>query len=309
MNDDPAPLQPEELDELLSADLDGELAAAAHERGSDVDAIRARIAATPDADARRDALVAARDVLADAPSLDDLAAARLRANAVRAAEARPDAKRSARRDGRKQLVLTVSGIAAAILVIAVVAAAIGRSGSSSRSTSAGLAGSAPRAALNPSIDLTRPVPDLGSYTDVAALGSVAVNTAQRRAVEHLPDLQTNEIPRELGGERSTSSRASAPVPATTAHPAPTGAQNEYPNAAGSDRTATTPPTTSKQLFAGSSVRCSPAKFAGAGEHLSMHASATLDAEPVDVYVFSGPDEHTVVVLSPTCRLVNVQTLA
>src|SRR5262249_30222124 len=135
MNDDAAPLEPGELDELLSADLDGELAAAAREHGSDLETIRARIAATPHAPERRAALAAARDVLAEPPELAELVAARLRAKAVRAAAATGEAREAARRDRRHRVLLTVSGVAAAILVVAAIAVAVGRSGSSSRSSS------------------------------------------------------------------------------------------------------------------------------------------------------------------------------
>src|SRR5262249_21198363 len=96
MNNDPAPLEPDELDELLSADLDGDLADAARERGSDVETARARIAATPGAPERRAALAAARELLAEAPELSELDAARLRADAVRAAEAAAPARNAPR---------------------------------------------------------------------------------------------------------------------------------------------------------------------------------------------------------------------
>jgi hypothetical protein len=56
-------------------------------------------------------------------------------------------------------------------------------------------------------------------------------------------------------------------------------------------------------------QCSPAKFAGPRDRLTLRASATLNGRPVQVYVFEGPADSTVVVLGPTCELVNVQTVA
>jgi hypothetical protein len=308
MNDDAAPLQPDELDELLSADLDGELAAAARELGSDADSIRARIAATPDAAVRRAALTAARDALAEPPGLDEFVAARLRGKAVRAAETRSDARESTRRERRNRLLLTASGIAAAILVIAGVAVAVGRSGSSGKSGSAAGKAGTPATGLSPSIDLSRSVPALGSYDDVAALGSVAVNAAQRRAVELLPaapasGVAPNSTPASL--ERP----ASNPVPSGGAGASASSRTDDSSSRARSGQAASTSSKSSKQIFGAASAPCTPAKYAGAGEQLLMHASATLDGRPVDVYVFSGPDVHTVVVLSPRCGLVNVQTLA
>jgi hypothetical protein len=313
MNEDLAPLQPDELDELLSADLDGELAAAARERGSDVDAIRARIAATPDASARRDALAAARDVLADGPALDDLVGARLRAKAVQAAAARSDARESARRGRRNRLLLTTSGIAAAILVIAAIAVVVGHTGSSGSSSNANASASAPPRSLSPSIDLTQSVPALGSYTDVATLGSVAVNAAERRAAVH----GANGVG---AGDRLNQSEARVAAPAarvpTSPPKFPAGA--EFAPSAGVQDSADGTSSyygargtagTSKAVAGAPAAPCSPAKFAGPGEQLSMRASATLDGERVEVYVFSGSAEHTVVVLGPACRLVNVQTLA
>lgn len=50
MNEHPAPLEPEPLDELLSAELDGEFAAAARDLGLSVDEATARLR---DAERRR----------------------------------------------------------------------------------------------------------------------------------------------------------------------------------------------------------------------------------------------------------------
>jgi hypothetical protein len=58
------PLDAGVVDELLSAELDGDFDAAARDHGLDPAVARARLAATPGVDARRDALARARDTLA-----------------------------------------------------------------------------------------------------------------------------------------------------------------------------------------------------------------------------------------------------
>jgi hypothetical protein len=292
---DAAPLDPDQLDELLSADLDGELAAAAREQGSDVETLRARIAVTPGAAARRTALATAREVLAQPPEFDELVAARLRAKAVRAAVADGDARDTARRDRRNRVLVTVSGIAASIVVVTAIAVAVGRSGSSSSSKNAA---DAP-ATSGPQIDVTRPVPALGAYTDVGALGSVALNAARRRAADVPVASGSGSVPGPLAAEKSpTKAAAPADGPGTSSGSLQYGSNDRsVASSAAPAKRAT------RRLPA-----CSAAKFAGPGEQLSMRASATLNGRPVQVYVFGGRNESTVVVLGAACELVNVQTL-
>jgi hypothetical protein len=294
------PLDPDELDELLSADLDGELAVAARDRGSDVETIRARIAATPGAPARRAALSAARDLLARAPELDELVEARLRAKAVRAVGTRSAALDEARRARRKRALVTVFGIAAAVIVVAVIAVAVGRSGSPSTPNLA----SAPSSA--PNVDVTKPVPALGSYSDARALGSVAVTVARQRAstqqrddaVANGSEFGSPSAPRRL--EPALSQPAATPAPSTLDQRPAYGSQSRGVATSGSG--------TATSATTGQAGSCAPAQFVGSGDQLVMSATATLDGRPVRVYVFSGNGEHTVVVLGASCVLVNVQTL-
>jgi len=86
MTDTPRPIDPDAVDELLSADLDGELDAAARDLGYEPDDVRAALAAEPELHARRDALERARAELARVPTLDDVSAARLRAMALAGAK-------------------------------------------------------------------------------------------------------------------------------------------------------------------------------------------------------------------------------
>ena len=114
MSDDTSPLEPDELDELLSAELDGELEAAARDLALSVDQVSSRLRATPGVDDRRIALAAARDLLAEPPELDELLAARLRAKAVRAAEEVSAARVDDRRRRRQRMLLAAGGLAAAV---------------------------------------------------------------------------------------------------------------------------------------------------------------------------------------------------
>ena len=78
MTDSPDPLAPDVVDELLSAELDGEFDAAAADHDLDPAAARARLEATPGIDERRTALAAARAALAVTPVADDVRRAHAR---------------------------------------------------------------------------------------------------------------------------------------------------------------------------------------------------------------------------------------
>jgi hypothetical protein len=114
------PLPPELLDELLSADLDGELAPAAADHGLHEHEARARIEATAGADARRAALASARRAIATEgiAVLDDVTRRRL-LQQVRAAPApeRTGDTRPIPLAPRRRL-RTALGAAAAVLVVA-----------------------------------------------------------------------------------------------------------------------------------------------------------------------------------------------
>jgi hypothetical protein len=112
----PGPLPPDVVDELLSAELDGELDAAARDHDLTVDEAHAALAGTPGIDARRAALARARAVSAgDAVALDALTRERL----VRGAHPRDVLPARAPRSGAWPRVLAV---AASIVVVAAVAA-------------------------------------------------------------------------------------------------------------------------------------------------------------------------------------------
>jgi len=121
MTDTPAPLTPDQVDELLSAELDGELDAAADDLGLSSEQAHALLAAAPGIEGRREALQAARDALTAAPELDELADARLRNAAL-------DAFRTERgnlakpRHTYRWLAYAAGGVAAALIGMFVITA-------------------------------------------------------------------------------------------------------------------------------------------------------------------------------------------
>jgi hypothetical protein len=134
MNDRLQPLSRDDVDLLLSADLDGDLEAAAADLGLSPSEARDRLAATPGADARRAALARARDESAiPVAALSDEQRAALVSNALGAAigpstsddlTARRDATSDARRARtvrRARVASLVAAAAAVIVVLGVVA--------------------------------------------------------------------------------------------------------------------------------------------------------------------------------------------
>ena len=147
MNSSPTPpggtpsagaVSPDHVDELLSAELDGELDAAATDLGYAPDTVVAQLQTTPGVDARRSALARARDALAAAPdALDELLATRLRSKAVKAADQDRDARAAQRRRARQRFTYAAAGIAAVLVGVVTLGAAIrGWNNNETKATSA-----------------------------------------------------------------------------------------------------------------------------------------------------------------------------
>jgi hypothetical protein len=137
MNIPEPPLNTELLDELLSADLDGEFERAAADLGLEPRAARAAIDATPDAARRRAALERARALIATPPPLDPERVDALVAAAVDAVDAPDEAVAPvplrARRSTRAWQ--AVAGIAAAAAVVVGIVAVAGTNTGSNASKS------------------------------------------------------------------------------------------------------------------------------------------------------------------------------
>ncbi|MDQ1462981.1 MAG: hypothetical protein QOI08_4465 [Actinomycetota bacterium] len=298
MTNEHAPFEPDELDELLSAELDGELEAAARDFGLSLEDVTARLRATPGGDERRAALAAARDQLAHAPELDELLEARLRAKAIRAADDEAAARASDRRERRRHVLQAVSGIAAAAVLVVGVGAALRHEPSSSKATSAPVRGiESGGSARGTGTHAATNNGSLGNFSDVRALGLAAV---AKSPVE--PTANGAAIVRGSSTKSSTQNNATA---STTAHPNSSGATTDNP----SDRIATPPPAPrdSFSLAQRDAVaKCGVPRNVPVSGTLVLRAAAVLSGRPVVVLVFAGNGRKTVLIEAPNCTLKNLQ---
>jgi hypothetical protein len=170
MNAPDEPLSEPVLDELLSADLDGELAAAAADLGLPIEQAREAIS-SPAAVARRAALAAASDTIGTLPPLDDDASERLVTTAITRGRQDDDLGaarlRRERRTDVAHRVLIAAGSAAALIAVIVGLSRVSTSSSADKS-----AGQAATAAPN----------DRGSTGTGGSFGDVANPEQLRRRV-------------------------------------------------------------------------------------------------------------------------------
>jgi len=179
MNGPSTPLPPGTLDELLSADIDGELERAAADHGLPLDAARAAIGA-PEATARRAALVRARDLVAPAVPLEPADADRLVAGALEPARRENELAAARRKRTRVDAARRVAIAAASIVVVFGGIAVLAR-GTSSSSKSSGAKASSASPTTNESA---------ASRALSPALGDVSTRDALRNKV--LPRLPPTE---------------------------------------------------------------------------------------------------------------------
>jgi hypothetical protein len=288
MSESSLPLDREVVDELLTAELDGEFAGAADELGLTVEEAHARLAATRGVDARRAALTRARDLLATPPELDELLARRLVAKAVRASEQAGVAHRSAAKERRRNIWVAAGSVAAAVLVVVGLAAALALrdtdgsdtfSADSSESTDADASldstggdggGEAPGAG---SSELDRATtPDLGEVSDPAVL--------RDKILAALASAATRPSARDL----SPSTLAESKTTSAASQSSPTSGPGCRERAAG---------------LAPTTAAAAPV----------LTARGTVDGRAVEIFVFDVPQGgRAVVVMSGDCGLLNHQTL-
>jgi hypothetical protein len=265
MND--TPLTDDQVDELLSAEIDGEFDAAARDLGLDPSDARERLALeVPGLAARRSALQGARDVLAELPPVDELVVARLRAKAVRAAVAEQETAHATSARRLRRLAAIGAGLAAAIAVIAGLTLTLQHNhGSSSKSS----------AALSPEAQRNEPAPKSAASAipvpKAADFGAVAdVSTLVARASAQASDL---------------------------ARLAPANAKRAFSNDSAFSRA----------LPAASPACVPAAAGVSGTPNPILRGVATLSGTPVQVYVFRKGADEVVVVLRADCRLVTAQT--
>ena len=166
---DTQPLTADQVDELLSADLDGEFDDAARDLGLDPADARARLAnEVRGVDDRRAALAAARDALAEAPAVDDLLAARVRAKAMKAAASAHGDQQADRARRSRRLYAVAASLAAAIAIVAGIALTLRDSNTSRKSSTAAKANGSTSANVPAPGASTRDV-DFGAFADVPSL--------------------------------------------------------------------------------------------------------------------------------------------
>ena len=191
MNGPSTPLPPGTLDELLSADIDGELERAAADHGLPLDAARAAIGA-PEAAARRAALVRARDLVAPAVPLEPADADRLVAGALEQARHENELAAARRRRSRVDAARRVAIAAASIVVVFGGIAVLARGTSSSSKSSGSKALSA-----SPTNESAQ------SRSLASALGDVSTRDALRNKVlQRLPQADNKAPPSAVSAPKA-----------------------------------------------------------------------------------------------------------
>jgi hypothetical protein len=277
MTDTPAPLTDEQRDELLSADLDGEFDTTARDLGFEPDVARARLDATPGVAVRRAALAGARDLLAEVPTHDELALARIRAEASREVDAAHKRERTRR---RSRWLTTVGSVAAAIVLVVGIGLALGKPGGSSSKSSASSAGGAVEAPVTS-------VPGQSYMYDAAPTPRALADT----------------IHNALLGASPSKGAATRPSPAS----------NSSNDAAGATPTASLKElsngkTPSRSASAGAQACAKEAKgFAATTNPPSTYGTAAVAGKPVLYAVYREGNAEVIVILTPECGLLLQQT--
>lgn len=204
MNENPPPLSPEHVDELLSAELDGEFDAAAVDLGFEPARAAELLDATYGVDARRHQLAAARDRLADVPPLDELTAARLRTGALDAALARDETEDDVSRARRRRTWTRVAGIAAALVAVLGIAAIANQTSSDNTKqvATANADSGANRSSGTTSPLLAVGAQDFGAAADANALGArvrETLKTAQTTTNSDLMPAAAGTVPSNVNG--------------------------------------------------------------------------------------------------------------
>ena len=280
MTDARPPLPSDQVDELLSAELDNDFDAAAHDLGLDPADARARLATTPDIAARRAALASARDALTEVPDYDELLAARLRAKATTAAANVQRDLASERTRRRNGWLVAVGSVAAAIIVIAGLATLLNRSdaqhASKNSSANSALVPAAAPASVPPGLPL------LGTASDVKGLGDALRSKLDSSAAFGTPSAADSASSPQKNASMDLKRNGSATVP-TALVPSSCRSQG--------------------QAFAGLAPSAQPLEV----------GTATVAGKPVLVEIFrragngAAPDSDILVVMNPACELLLQQT--
>jgi hypothetical protein len=267
---DSAPLTPEQIDLLLSADLDGEFDAAASDLRLEPAAARALLESVPGVAARGADLAAARDHLAAPIEIDELLAARLRAKAVNAGAEAAEAAHREQRHRRTRLYGLVSGVAAALLVVVALGATL-RTGGSSDDMSTSASGA-------PDREVTAPTTSDGAAPAGDTADQAARSLPLATAYSSVDDLAADV--------RARSSEFGLPAPAAA----------EAVNGSGSDK-----------ADANKCGAVAKAVDQAAGDPIAA-GTTRVAGEPLSALLFVSADGRTLYFFDADCRLVNRQLI-
>jgi len=303
MNGPEQPLSADALDELLSADIDGELDRAAVELGFTPESARAALAASPATPARRAALLLARDALAAPPPFAPDTEARLVTAALaRAADERQIVKPQAvtplppHRARNAWRVLAGVGTAAAVIAGVVALSATNPMGGKSSSSSA-------KSANAPALGADSIQNGAAQHVE---FGAITPRDAFRAKVKRQLAL-ANPTPAPkysqgsgttLAADATTGDATAGPEAAATDNPSPTSAPTA-PAAADGATAIRLRQNCIDHLARTESVPGTPA----------LSGSGTKDTEPVYVVVYRQAGGYVVYVLSPAdCSVVSRDVL-
>jgi hypothetical protein len=290
------PLSADALDELLSADIDGELDRAAVELGLAPEAARAALEASPAAGARRDALLQARALLAATTALEPAAEARLVAVALaRATDERQAAGRpavtplSTNRPRNAWRVLVGVGTAAAVIAGVVALSATNPAGDKMSSSST-------KRSDAPTVGSGLQNSDAGQSI---VFGEITPGAVLRGKVRHQLASSAATAPTAKAAQRAGTTIMAGAIDGNTAYAPENGASTPAPT--GADSTAAY------------STRRNCIGLLGRTEHVPgtpvLSGTATFGTKPAFVVVYRQADSYLVYVLSATdCSVVSRDTL-
>jgi hypothetical protein len=271
------PLSPEAVDALLSADLDGDIEAAARDLDLDASEARAHLAATPGVEARRIALTRARDLIGSRPLLEASLEDRLVAAATAPDDMAIARARRGRNERRWRVLVATGSVAAAVAIIVGISSMDNNTGSKSMSASAS---TTPRA--NGEAAATADSPDVGSRPDFGDVSNAAALRAPaRRLLARASD--SNVTP--------TRGAVSAPVlPDTSA-----GAKAQVDNSFASD--------------AGPACTAARLRSYDIAARPALIARGTVAGAPVVILIYDGSgNPYAYVIRVSDCSLVRKQSL-
>jgi hypothetical protein len=280
---DPRPLTPDTVDALLSAELDGELDAAAADLGLSAEQARAQLDSVPGVAERRRALGDGRDRIAARPDLaladrDRLVARALAAATVSELRPRRDRSQTARR------VLVAAGSVAAAVAVVLGIANLLHGTSASRSSAPEAASALPTTAKASETPGPAHPQSAGDFGDVTSL-----STLRAEATDRLSKLQ--------GDTAASGHQTSGDTTVPSAYLAP-------------DNNGSTAGGATNATFGPAVTTCSGlvrTRYAIAAQPLVV-GTGTVSGAPVAVVVFGGPHPVAYVVSAAGCALVRRQPL-